>query len=29
MFGLGKRARYLLPMLILNASYRQYIKAFR
>ena len=29
MFGLGKRARYLLPMLVLNASYRQYIKAFR
>jgi radical SAM superfamily enzyme YgiQ (UPF0313 family) len=29
MFGLGKRARYLFPMLILNASYRQYIKAFR
>jgi radical SAM superfamily enzyme YgiQ (UPF0313 family) len=29
MFGLGKRARYLVPMLILNASYRQYIKAFR
>jgi radical SAM superfamily enzyme YgiQ (UPF0313 family) len=29
MLGLGKRARYLLPMLLLNASYRQYIKAFR
>jgi radical SAM superfamily enzyme YgiQ (UPF0313 family) len=29
MFGLGKRSRYLFPMLILNASYRQYIKAFR
>jgi radical SAM superfamily enzyme YgiQ (UPF0313 family) len=29
MFGLGTRARYLVPMLILNASYRQYIKAFR
>jgi radical SAM superfamily enzyme YgiQ (UPF0313 family) len=28
-FGLGKRSRYLVPMLILNASYRQYIKAFR
>ena len=29
MFGLGRRARYLFPMLVLNASYRQYIKAFR
>jgi radical SAM superfamily enzyme YgiQ (UPF0313 family) len=29
MFGLGRRVRYLLPMLILNASYRQYIQAFR
>jgi radical SAM superfamily enzyme YgiQ (UPF0313 family) len=29
MFHLGSRARYLLPMLILNASYRQYIRAFR
>jgi radical SAM superfamily enzyme YgiQ (UPF0313 family) len=29
MFGLGRRVRYLLPMLVLNASYRQYIKAFR
>jgi radical SAM superfamily enzyme YgiQ (UPF0313 family) len=27
--SLGKRIRYLLPMLILNASYRQYIKSFR
>jgi radical SAM superfamily enzyme YgiQ (UPF0313 family) len=29
MFGLGKRTQYLLPMLILNTSYRQYIKTFR
>ncbi len=29
MLSLGCRVRYLLPMLILNASYRQYIKAFR
>jgi radical SAM superfamily enzyme YgiQ (UPF0313 family) len=29
MFGLGKRVRYLFPMLVLNASYRQYFKAFR
>jgi radical SAM superfamily enzyme YgiQ (UPF0313 family) len=29
MLGLGRRVRYLLPMLLLNASYRQYIKAFR
>ena len=29
MFSLGGRVRYLLPMLVLNASYRQYIKAFR
>jgi radical SAM superfamily enzyme YgiQ (UPF0313 family) len=27
--GLGKRVRYLVPMLILNTSYRQYVKAFR
>jgi radical SAM superfamily enzyme YgiQ (UPF0313 family) len=29
MFGLGRRVRYLLPMFILNTSYRQYIQAFR
>ena len=29
MFGLGKRVRYLFPMLVLNASYRQYFRAFR
>jgi radical SAM superfamily enzyme YgiQ (UPF0313 family) len=29
MLGLGWRARYLIPLLILNASYRQYIKACR
>ncbi len=29
MFGLGKRVRYLVPMLVLNTSYRQYIRAFR
>jgi radical SAM superfamily enzyme YgiQ (UPF0313 family) len=29
MFGLGGRVRYLIPMLVLNTSYRQYIKAFR
>jgi radical SAM superfamily enzyme YgiQ (UPF0313 family) len=28
-FSLGRRTHYLIPMLILNASYRQYIKAFR
>jgi radical SAM superfamily enzyme YgiQ (UPF0313 family) len=29
MFGLGWRARYLIPILVLNASYRQYVKTFR
>jgi radical SAM superfamily enzyme YgiQ (UPF0313 family) len=29
MFSLGRRVQYLVPMLVLNASYRQYIKAFR
>jgi radical SAM superfamily enzyme YgiQ (UPF0313 family) len=29
MLSLGCRVRYLLPMLILNASYRHYIRAFR
>jgi radical SAM superfamily enzyme YgiQ (UPF0313 family) len=29
MFSLGKRSRYLLPMLILNASYRHYVREFR
>lgn len=29
MFSLGRRTRYLVPMFILNTSYRQYIKAFR
>ncbi|MFZ1946873.1 MAG: radical SAM protein [bacterium] len=29
MLGLGWRTRYLVPMLILNASYRQYVKAYR
>jgi radical SAM superfamily enzyme YgiQ (UPF0313 family) len=29
MFSLGRRTHYLIPMLILNTSYRQYIKAFR
>jgi radical SAM superfamily enzyme YgiQ (UPF0313 family) len=28
-FGLGSRMRYLLPMLFLNTSYRQYVKTFR
>jgi radical SAM superfamily enzyme YgiQ (UPF0313 family) len=27
--GLGSRIRYLLPMLLLNTSYRQYVKTFR
>ena len=29
MLSLGKRVRYLVPMLILNTSYRQYVKDFR
>jgi radical SAM superfamily enzyme YgiQ (UPF0313 family) len=29
MVSLGKRVRYLIPMLILNASYRQYVRAYR
>ncbi len=29
MMSLGGRVRYLLPMLTLNMSYRQYVKAFR
>jgi radical SAM superfamily enzyme YgiQ (UPF0313 family) len=29
MLGLGWRTRYLVPMLILNASYRKYVKAYR
>jgi radical SAM superfamily enzyme YgiQ (UPF0313 family) len=29
MLGLGKRIRYLLPILILNTSYRQYVRAYR
>ncbi len=28
-FGLGRRIRYLLPIIILNTSYRQYVKAHR
>jgi radical SAM superfamily enzyme YgiQ (UPF0313 family) len=29
LLGLGARVRYLLPFLILNTSYRQYVKAYR
>ena len=28
-FSLGSRARYLIPILILNTSYRQYVRAYR
>ena len=28
MFSLGKRARYLIPMFILNASYRNHVKSY-
>ena len=29
MIGLGSRVRYLVPMLVLNASYRKYVRAYR